>query len=123
MSLNVKTYIDPSDISGAIAGLSQSTNGITAFATGGQASATLLTTSVCRVTVVATAGDSVKLPVAVAGADLTLFNTSANSLNVFPSTGGIINALSANAAYALAAGKGAVFVCAVNGTWNTLLSA
>lgn len=100
------------------------TNGITAFAGGGQASATALTSMVNRVTVVATAGDSVKLPAATAGLSLTVINAdAADSMNVFPNTGDAINALSANAAYAVAANKTATFYCAVAGTWNSNLTA
>jgi hypothetical protein len=37
--------------------------------------------------------------------------------------GDAINALSANAAFAMAANKAAEFVCAVDGTWNSILTA
>lgn len=100
------------------------TSGITAFATGGQASATQLTTDLNRVLTVATAADSVKLPDAVVGRAIFVKNAHAtNSLNVFPKTGESINALSANAAYALAATKTAWFVCVVVGVWDTNLTA
>lgn len=99
------------------------TNAITAFAGGGQASATPLPTALNRVTTVATAADSVMLPIAKAGLNIFVKNTSANSLNVFPASGDAINALSANAAYALATVKAAFFVCVVDGTWDTNLSA
>ena len=99
------------------------TNSITAFAGGGQASATLLTGALNRVTTVATAADSVMLPVAKAGLKIVVKNTAANSLNVFPSLGDAINALSANAAFALATVKSAEFYCMVDGTWDTNLSA
>lgn len=100
-----------------------STNGITAFATGGQGSAVLLTTQINRVTTVATAADSVKLPVSVAGMNITLINAAANSLNLFPNTGEVINALAANAAFAVAANKTVKLFCAVAGTWNSILTA
>ena len=119
-----RIFIDSSDVAGAIKELTSATNAITAFAGGGQTSAVLLTTTYNRVTTVASAGDSVKLPVAKAGAEVMVYNKAAsNSLNVFPNTGDIINALSANAAYALAATKGASFVCSVDGTWDTILTA
>ena len=102
-----------------------STNAITAFAGGGQASATALTASpsLNRITTVGTAGDSVKLPAATAGSQIVVLNTAANSCNVFPATGEVINALTANTAIALAGTKSEIFYCAVAGTWNTLLSA
>jgi hypothetical protein len=119
-----KISADLSDVPGIIADRDSVTNGITAFATGGQASAVLLTASYNRVTTVGTAGDSVKLPAAVAGSRVFVFNKAAsNSLNVFPSTGDKVNALSANAAYAVAATKGVQFLCMVNGTWDTILTA
>jgi hypothetical protein len=98
-------------------------NSVTAFAGGGQASATPLPAALNRVTTVATAGDSVMLPVAKAGLKVVVKNTSANSLNVFPAVGDAINALSANAAYAIATVKSAEFYCMVDGTWDTNLSA
>ena len=101
-----------------------STNGITAFATGGQASAVLLTTVINRVTTVGTAADSVKMPAAVAGLQMTVTNAAAaNSMNLFPNTGDQINAGGANAAYAIAAGKTAQLTCAVAGQWHAVLSA
>jgi hypothetical protein len=118
-----KDFVDLSDMPGAIADLSSTATGITAFATGGQANAVALTATYNRVTTVGTAADSVRLPVATAGSRVVVFNKGANSLNVFPATGGIVNALSANAAYALAATKGAEFICMVNGTWDTILTA
>lgn len=100
------------------------TNGITAFATGGQANAVALTSTINRVTTVATAADSVRLPAAVAGAVVFVANAAAaNSMNVFPATGEAINALSANAAFAMAANTRAMFFCAVNGVWSAVLSA
>ncbi len=71
--------------------------GITAFAGGGQSSATVLTGRFNNVTTVATAADSVKLPAAAAGLVVVVRNGAANALAVFPATGDAINALSANA--------------------------
>lgn len=107
------------------------TNGITAFAGGGQASATLLNSAFNRVTVVASAGDSVKLPFCGAntspngavlgpGTQVWVMNTSANSMNVFPNTGDAINVLAANTQIAIATVTGKVFTCAVAGTWQSL---
>lgn len=101
-----------------------STNGITAHAGGGQGSATPLTTVLNRVTTVATGGDSVLLPASAAGLQITVTNAAAsNSMNVFPASGETINALSANAAFAVAAGKTATFSCSVTGQWHSILSA
>lgn len=109
--------------SGALPTVS-ATNGITAFAGGGQGSAVALTTSINRVTTVGTAADSVKLPTSAPGMQITVINAAAaNSMNVFPVTGDIINALSANTAIAVAANKTMIFSCAVAGTWNSVLTA
>ena len=99
------------------------TNNITALSGGGQSSATPVSTNIVRVTTVAVANDSITLPPAKAGLELWVKNAGANSLNVFPNTGDAINALAANAAYALATVKSAMFFCAVDGTWDTSLSA
>jgi hypothetical protein len=99
-------------------------NGLTAHAGGGQGSATPLTAMVNRVTTVATGGDSVILPTNAPGLCITVMNAAAaNSMNVFPDTGASINALAANSAFAVAAGKTAVFYCTNANQWHALLSA
>lgn len=99
-------------------------NGLTAFAGGGQGSATLCPAVINRFTAVATAADSGKLPPSAPGMQLTVTNAHAtNSMNLFPATGDQINALGANAAYAVAAGKTAQLSCAVAGQWHAVLSA
>lgn len=85
------------------------TVGITAFATGGQASATALTAQVNFVDTVATTGDSVKLPVVSLGANIMVFNDGANAVDIFPVTGSAIDALGTNAAFSLAAGQSRAF--------------
>lgn len=94
---------------------------ITAFAGGGQASAYQLTAGLNRVTTVASANDSVKLPVCLGGKEITVINAAAaNSMNVYGQTGETINALSANTAFAVAANKMVVFSCAADGAWYSL---
>jgi len=86
--------------------------GLTATAGGGQTSALALTATVNVVSTVASAGDSVKLPVAYKGAEILIKNTAAsNSMDVFPQTGGTIDGGSANAAKAQEAGTGRRFIC------------
>jgi len=98
-------------------------NGLTALAGGAQAG-TALTRQINRVTTVATAADSVQLPAAIAGRVVTVINAAAaNAMAVFPQTGEIINALAANASISVAANKVITFYCAVNGTWNSQLTA
>lgn len=101
-----------------------SADSITARAGGGQALGTLLTAQQNRVPTVVTAADSVKLVVSQKGIQQMVTNASANSLNVFPNDGGTgteaINALGANAAFALGAGKTVTFVCYTAGIWHTI---
>lgn len=99
------------------------TDALTALAGGAQAG-TALTHGINRVTTVASAADSVQLPKAAAGAVVVVINAAAaNAMAVFPQTGEIINALSANASLSVAANKAIMFFCAVDGTWNSLLTA
>lgn len=117
------------------------TDAITAFAGGGQTSAVLLDSGYNRVTVVASAGDSVKLPSCHTGPSntgpmpvgvvsgnttgLMLYVTNAhasNSMNVFPQTGESINAIAANGAYAVNFNKTVQFLCSPGGTiWYSIL--
>lgn len=99
-------------------------NALTAHAGGGQGSATALTRQINRVTTVASGGDSVVLPAAVAGRWVTVINAAAaNSMDVFPASGQAINALANDTALAMAANVTATFYCAVNGTWNAVVTA
>lgn len=104
--------------SGSLETLS-ATNAITAFATGGQGSAVALTTGINRVTVCATAGDSVKLPTSVAGMTVVVTNSGAAACDVFPVTSDLIDNLAVNLALRINTGTTAVFTCAVAGTWNS----
>ena len=75
------------------------TTGITA-AGSTQGTATALTKAFNVVSTV-TAGQGVVLPTAVAGMRVTVVNTSATTLLVYPASGGTINALALNAGYSL----------------------
>jgi hypothetical protein len=99
-------------------------DGLTAFATGGQSGALPITAAISRLTTVGTTGDSAVLPVSTPGLILTIINAAAsNSMNVFPLGTDKINALSASAAFAVAAGKTCQFTCTAASQWHTLLSA
>ena len=97
----------------------KATNAITALAGGGQGSATALTSDINTITTCVTAADSVKLPTAVAGMLVVVNNAGATYANVFPVTGGIIDALAANTAVSLPAGSSLTFTCTVAGTWKS----
>lgn len=78
---------------------------ITAFATGGQASAVALTKEFNDVTTVATAGDSVKLPAAATGLKITVKNSGAAALDIFPAASDSIDALAINLAVRIQPGS------------------
>lgn len=99
------------------------TTGITAYAGGGQANATALTTTHNVIGTVATGADSVKLPAAVVGRVIFVANIGANSAQVFGQTDETINAVASATGVALAATKNAMFWCAEAGKWRMILTA
>jgi len=95
---------------------------ITAHAGGGQGSAYPLFAGFSNITVVATTADSVILPNSpgtLVGRSMTIKNNGANSCNVFPPVGQNINALSTNAAYALASGATTTIVAITSTNWQS----
>lgn len=102
-------------------------NALTALVGGAQAG-TALSLGYNRFTVVTSGNDSAQLP-AISGAAVVIVTNadSADALAVFPQTGGIINALSANASFSVAAGKTVIFIQAVDTSgatiWHALLTA
>lgn len=103
-------------------GSSSVADALTAHAGGGQGSALALTASVNRITTVATAGDSVKLPAAVAGLQVIVVNDGGKPVDIFPSTGEVINNASANAAFSITpAMRRLTFICFTTGTWRVNL--
>lgn len=119
-----RNYVDPSDVSGVLADQTSVANALTAGTTQTIAGGTAITKTMSRFTTVANSGDAATLPAATVGERRYVFNKGANSLNVFPNASTeVINALSAGAAYALAATKGVLFCCMVAGTWDTILTA
>jgi hypothetical protein len=113
----------PSFISSAL-NIYSNANALTAHSGGGQGSALALTKAVNRITTAAAGGDSVVLPAALAGRTVVVINSAAsNAIDCFPASGEIINALSANTALSIVANKTVMFVCAVNGTWNSIVTA
>lgn len=110
-------------------GLSASSvsDNLTAFAGGGQAGALLLTSRNNRVSTVASAADSVRLPLAIAGITVEVINGAAsNSMQVFGSGTDTINDVATATGVAQAAGKAATYTCisaAPAGKWYRNLSA
>lgn len=100
------------------------TDAIAAAAGGGQTNATPLTSGVSRITTVATAADSVKLPASVAGMFVLVVNGHAtNSMQVFGAGTDTINDIATATGVAQAAGKAALYFCPVAGKWYRILSA
>ncbi len=95
------------------------TASITANPGGGQGSAVQLTSTVNNITTVATAGDSVLLPEAIAGLVVIIQNNGANAADVFPATGETINSGSANAAISIPAGARKEFIGTTTTNWIT----
>lgn len=98
---------------------------VTAFATGGQGSATALVDSYNIITVVGTDGDSVRLPDTFA-ADSIIYiknNDSAQAADVFPASGDNLGA-GVDTAVSLLAGESLTFIATVaNSTWTPLIVA
>jgi hypothetical protein len=100
--------------------------GITATASGNQATARALTAAHNDVATVGTAADSVKLPLAVAGLRVYVENSSATSMQVFGDGTDTINNVATATGVAQAGGKSAVYFCTVSapaGKWFRVLSA
>jgi hypothetical protein len=92
---------------------------ITAYATGGQANAVALTGEYNNVTTCATDGDSVKLPAALGGEVITVKNSGAASLAVFPATDDSINAMAVNLSVNIAPGGTLKFFAISATVWET----
>lgn len=129
--------VDGGDLSQLANLLFQVQTGITAHAGGGQTAATQLGVGFNRVDTSGGGGtDSVVLPQAIPGMEVTLYNNTANTIQVFgvvsnPVTGvgDTITANNSNTPAAtgtgisLATTKIAIFVCFAAGVWKEFLTA
>lgn len=95
-----------------------SATGIVAHAGGAQLNAVQLAAEFNEVITVAASGDSVKLPSAVAGLAITVKNTGAEALAVFPFLGDSINLLAANASVFIAPGSSKTFRAQDTTVWQ-----
>lgn len=102
-------------------------NNITAQADGTKANATQITAAKARVTTVAGAADSVKLPPGYPGLEVTLMNSGANSMQVFGSGLDTINDVDTATGVAHGNGLSGIYTCydvvAGVGIWGRTLSA
>ena len=92
--------------------------GLTASTTQTRAGALALTEIVNNIGTVATSGNAVGLPAAVAGTAVIVFNGGANPAAVFPAAAAdTIDGGSAGASVTLTNAKRAWFFCVATGTW------
>lgn len=123
---NIGTWVAPGICTGYAGNLPTScvTDGITAHAGGGRASAVPLTTALNRVTTVGTAADSVILPSATPGLAITVINAAgANAMQVFAVGTDTIDGTAGATGFSQTAGKTATYYCTAAGAWHKLLSA
>ena len=99
------------------------TEGVTAHAGGGRAAAVPIIGMITRVTTVATAADSVVLPTAVPGLDLTIINAGANAMQVFGNGSDTIDGTAGATGVSQAAGKTVQYLSTASGAWHRLISA
>ena len=92
---------------------------ITALAGGGQAGATLLTNEINRVTTVATAADSVMLPVSFPGLSVAVINAGANAMQVYGNGTDTINGVAAATGVSQMPNSATFYMCATAGAWFT----
>ena len=112
--------IDGTDLNKAINyPVCASQDGITATASGTQATAYQLTAYLSRVTTVATGADAVALPPAVPGLEVSVINSGANSMQVFGNyaAGDTINGVATATGIAQAAGTTFTYTCSTQGKW------
>jgi hypothetical protein len=95
------------------------TTGITA-AGSTQGTATTLTRPINVISTVASGANGIILPTVPAGARILIVNTSANSLNVYPPSGAVVNSGSTNAAYSQPAGARLEYISTSTTQWYTL---
>lgn len=96
--------------------------GITAAGNSSQSGSTAITKQYNEVSTVTSSANGVRLPVAADNQVIFIKNDdSADTLKVYPATGGVINALSTNAAQTIAAGKSGYFIGISTTAWKYIL--
>lgn len=92
-------------------------DGIVANPGGGQANATPITAQTARVTTVATAGDSIKLPTSAPGLELLVINSGANPVQVFGSGPDTIDGIASATGVSQMPNSLVIYTCASAGAW------
>lgn len=118
-----KAYVDPSDLSGSLADSRSTDASITATSGGVQANSYQIKAAINRVIAVAAANDAVRLPLALVGQRVTIFNKGANALAVWPYPGDRINLLNPDLNVTISTNRGTEFICTTTGRWDTLVGA
>ena len=90
---------------------------LTAHSGGGQASALALTSEMNRITTVAAAGDSVRLPASAAGLTIILENAGANPMQVYGAGTDTINAVATATGVSQMQGSVVIYTCYTAGAW------
>lgn len=90
--------------------------GITAFAGGGQGSATALIKKWNEINTCVTDDDSVKLPISKIGMKCLVFNNTDQELSIFPVVGEKINTI-VNMEFKIGARQPMMFECIKTGIW------
>lgn len=98
----------------------QASNAVTAFATGGQTSATALTGMINRISTCATAGDSVKLPASAAGLEITVINDGAAGAQIFGAGTDTINSVATATGVPQMPGTIVTYRCTAAGNWRAI---
>lgn len=99
--------------------LEASQDNITAHAGGGQSAAFPITTQTARITVVATAGDSIILPPSTPGMELLIINHGANAMQVFGLSPDTIDDQATGTGVSQMANSLVIYTCATAGAWYT----
>jgi hypothetical protein len=117
-SLSVTGNISAANVTVSAYNIRSVQTGITA-AGSSQGTGTTLTKEINIVSTVSS-GQGVVLPTAVAGMVISITNTSANSVLVYPASGGTINTLSLNAGFTQPAGATLQFIAPTTTQWYTV---
>ena len=108
---------------GTMANIPSTANGLTATAGGTKAAALPLTAAVNRISVCATAADSVLLMPAKLGLTILLINDGAASMQVFGQGTDTIDEVATGTGVAVANGKRRILACYADGKWSSVLGA
>ena len=96
------------------------TDGITAHAGGTKVAAVPLTSKWNRLSVVATGGDSVLLPVAAVGTEVLIINGGAAAAQVFGAGTDTVDGVATGTGVVLTNAKAAKFYCLTAGAWHSM---